>query len=71
MPSMYVNVPKLEQGTKDALAAKLYDAAAPILKAPHIYTFVNEYETLYENGQPAPITVQASPHGQCAHTCEL
>ena len=28
MPSMYVNVPKLEQGTKDALAAKLYDAAA-------------------------------------------
>lgn len=27
---------------------------APILKAPHIYTFVNEYETLYENGQPAP-----------------
>ena len=53
MPSMYVNVPKLEQGTKDALAAKLYDAAAPILKAPHIYTFVNEYETLYENGQPA------------------
>ena len=25
MPSMYVNVPKLEQGTKDALAAKLYD----------------------------------------------
>ena len=54
LPSMYVNVPKLEQGTKDALAAKLYDAAAPILKAPHIYTFVNEYETLYENGQPAP-----------------
>ena len=27
MPSMYVNVPKLEQGTKDALAAKLYAAA--------------------------------------------
>ena len=26
MPSMYVNVPKLEQGTKDALAAKLYEA---------------------------------------------
>ena len=25
MPSMYVNVPKLEQGTKDALAAKLYE----------------------------------------------
>lgn len=54
MPSMYVNVPKLEQNTKDALVAKLYDAAAPVLKAPHIYTFVNEYETLYENGKPAP-----------------
>ena len=53
MPSMYVNVPKLEQSTKDALVAKLYAAAAPVLKAPHIYTFVNEYETLYENGQPA------------------
>lgn len=54
MPSMYVNVPKLEQETKNALVAKLYDAAAPILKAPHIYTFVNEYETCYENGRPAP-----------------
>lgn len=52
MPSMYVNVPKLEQETKNTLAAKLYDAAAPVLKAPHIYTFVNEYETLYENGKP-------------------
>mgnify|MGYP000137519271 CR=1 FL=1 len=54
MPSMYVNVPRLEQETKNTLVAKLYDAAAPVLKAPHIYTFVNEYETLYENGQPAP-----------------
>lgn len=53
MPSMYVNVPKLEQAKKDALVEKLYAAAAPILKAPHIYTFVNEYETLYENGKPA------------------
>ena len=53
MPSMYVNVPKLEAQTKNALVAKLYDAAAPVLKAPHIYTFVNEYETLYENGQPS------------------
>lgn len=54
MPSMYVNVPRLEQETKNTLVAKLYDAAAPVLKAPHIYTFVNEYETLYENGQPPP-----------------
>ena len=54
MPSMYVNVPKLPQETKDTLVAKLYEAAAPVLKAPHIYTFVNEYETLYENGKPAP-----------------
>ena len=38
MPSMYVNVPRLEQETKNTLVAKLYD----------------EYETLYENGQPAP-----------------
>lgn len=52
MPSMYVNVPKLDQPTKDALAAKLYDAAAAELKVPHIFTFVNEYETLYKNGQP-------------------
>ena len=52
MPSMYVNVPKLEQNTKDALVEKLYAAAAPVLKAPHIYTFVKEYETLYENGKP-------------------
>ena len=53
-PSKYVHIPKQEHQTKDTQAAKLYDAAAPILKAPHIYTFVNEYETLYENGQPAP-----------------
>ena len=54
MPSMYVNVPRLEQETKNTLVAKLYDAAAPVLKAPHIYPFVNEDETLYENGPPAP-----------------
>ena len=35
MPSMYVNVPKLEQGTKDALAAKLNAAAAQNLKDTH------------------------------------
>lgn len=29
MPSMYVNVPRLEQETKNTLVAKLYDAAAP------------------------------------------
>ncbi len=52
MPSMYVNVSKLDQEKKDLLAEKLYDAAAPVLKAPHIYTFVKEYETLYENGKP-------------------
>lgn len=52
MPSMYVNVSKLEQSKKDELVEKLYEAAAPVLKAPHIYTFVKEYETLYENGKP-------------------
>ena len=31
MPSMYVNVPKLPQETKDTLVAKLYEAAAPVL----------------------------------------
>lgn len=31
MPSMYVNVPRLEQETKNTLVAKLYDAAAPVL----------------------------------------
>ena len=61
MPSMYVNVPRLEQETKNTLVAKLYDAAAPCSgSAPHIYTFVNEYETLYENGQPAPEMVVAN-----------
>lgn len=52
MPSMYVNVSKMDQEKKDALVEKLYDAAMPVLKAPHIYTFVKEYETLYENGKP-------------------
>ena len=54
MPAMYVNVPKLEQSVKDALVSKLYEAALPVLKAPHIFTFVNEYATLYENGKPTP-----------------
>ena len=44
MPSMYVNVPRLEQETKNTLVANLYDAAAPVLKAP----------PLDENRQPAP-----------------
>ena len=59
MPSMYVNVPRLEQETKNTLVAKLYDAAAPVLKAPHIYTFVNEYETclLYTSPADSDITV--------------
>lgn len=34
MPSMYVNVPRLEQETKTPWWPKLYDAAAPVLKAP-------------------------------------
>lgn len=54
MPSIYVNVPKLPQDKKDALVKGIFDAAQPVLKAPHIYTFVNEYETRYENGLPAP-----------------
>ena len=54
MPSMYVNVPRLEQETKNTLVAKLYDAAAPVLQAPPISTFGDEYVALYENGQPAP-----------------
>lgn len=54
MPSMYVNVPRLEQETKTPWWPSSMTPPAPVLKAPHIYTFVNEYETLYENGQPAP-----------------
>ncbi len=67
MPSMYVNVSKMDQEKKDLLAEKLYDAAAPVLKAPHIYTFVKEYETLYENGKPLDdqkmvvINIEAGP----------
>ena len=34
MPSMYVNVPRLEQETKNTLVAKLYDAAAPRSEGP-------------------------------------
>ena len=52
MPSMYVNVKKLDAGTKDVLAEKLFDAAATVLRVPHIFGFVNEYETLYNNGKP-------------------
>lgn len=67
MPSMYVNVSKLDQEKKNALVDKLYNAAAPVLKAPHIYTFVKEYETLYENGKPLPeqkmvvVNIEAGP----------
>lgn len=52
MPSIYVNVPKLEQEKKDALAKKAYEAAAAVLKGSDIYTFVKEYDTLYKNGEP-------------------
>ena len=67
MPSMYVNVSKIDQEKKNVLVEKLYDAAAPVLKAPHIYTFVKEYETLYENGKPVAdqklvvVNIEASP----------
>lgn len=57
MPSMYLNVPKLGIETRDQLVEKLYEAATTVLKVPHIYTFVNEYETVYENGKP-----WAAPH---------
>lgn len=53
MPSMYVNTPKLEQSQKDDLVSKLFDAAAPVLKVPEIFTYVNEYETIYLNGKPS------------------
>jgi phenylpyruvate tautomerase PptA (4-oxalocrotonate tautomerase family) len=52
MPSMYLNVPKLETAKRDQLVEKLYEAATTVLRVPHIYTFVNEYETVYENGKP-------------------
>ena len=67
MPSMYVNVPKIEQSQKDALAAQLYDAAVPVLKVPEIFTYVNEYETIYQNGKPSAdqkmmvINIEAGP----------
>ena len=51
MPSMYLNVPKMETEKKNALVKGLYDAASTVLKVPHIYTFVNEYETVYNNGE--------------------
>ena len=31
MPSMYVNVPRLEQETKNTLVAKLYDAFLKVM----------------------------------------
>ena len=67
MPSMYLNVPKLETQKRDQLVEKLYEAATTVLKVPHIFTFVNEYETIYENGKPwaAPnmnvINLEAGP----------
>ena len=54
MPSMYVNVPKLEQGTKDALAAKLYDAAAPVLPGARLAAGGAEFEPGEATGPPAP-----------------
>lgn len=67
MPSMYVNVPTMERETKDALVAKLHEAAGPILKAPHVYTYVNEYGTIYQDGKPSPdhkmivVNIEAGP----------
>lgn len=52
MPSMYVNVPKLPVEKRDELVLKLYEAASTVLKVPGIYTFVNEYDTVYKNGTP-------------------
>jgi len=52
MPSMYVNVPKLPEKKRDELVLKLYEAATTVLKVPGIYTYVNEYDTLYKNGKP-------------------
>lgn len=54
MPAMYVNAPKLDPKTRDRLVEKLYEATIPVFKGPKgpaIHTFVNEYETLYENGK--------------------
>jgi len=67
MPSMYVNVPKLAQPTRDQLVEKLYEGATTVLKVPAIYTFVKEYDTIYKNGKPweAPnmtvINLEAGP----------
>lgn len=41
MPSMYVNVPKLEQGTKEPWLPSCM-TRRPHPEAPSIYTFVNE-----------------------------
>lgn len=67
MPSMYVNVPKMAQPQKDELVSKLFDAAVTVLKAPEIFTYVNEYETIYQNGKPSPdhkmtvVNIEAGP----------
>lgn len=67
MPSMYVNVPKLEAEKRDQLVEKLYEAAAKVLKVPGIYTYVSEYDTVYKNGKPWPeasmavINLEAGP----------
>lgn len=54
MPSMYVHIPKMEKAARETLVAKLYGAAAAVIKGPDIYTYVTEYETLYKNGLPCP-----------------
>ncbi len=66
MPSMYVNIPKMEKETKEKLVKDLYEASATVLKVPAIYTFVNEYDTVFKNGEEceAPmmiINMEAGP----------
>ncbi len=67
MPSMYVNVPKMEAAQRDTLAAKLFEGASKVLRGMDIHTYVNEYATLYHNGQPSDstdmtvINVEAGP----------
>lgn len=52
MPSMYVNIPKYETAKREALVEKLYEAASKVIKGVTIYTYVNEYQTVYANGKP-------------------
>ena len=67
MPSIYLNVPKMETATRDRLVEGLYTAVAGVIKGPKIHTFVNEYEFLYENGKPhsgsemTVVTLEAGP----------